>query len=99
MKFSALVSRKSKDGAVTSAVETVGDDKLPAGNVTVEIDWAGFNYKGALVLTGRGGLVKTYPHVGGVDFAGRVVESEDHRYRAGQGVILTGWRVGELRWG
>jgi len=99
MTFSALVSRKSKDGAVTSAVEAVGDDELPAGDVTVEIEWAGFNYKDALVLTGRGGLVKTYPHVGGIDFAGRVIESDDSRYRAGQGVILTGWRVGELRWG
>lgn len=99
MKFNALVSRKDENGGVTNAVEMVGDDKLPAGDVTVDIEWAGFNYKDALVLSGRGGLVKTYPHIGGVDFAGRVVESEDDRYRAGQGVILTGWRVGELRWG
>jgi len=99
MKFSALVSRKDKKGGIKSAVETVGDDQLPAGNVTVEIEWAGFNYKDALVLTGQGGLVKTYPHVGGIDFAGRVIESDDHHYRKGQGVILTGWRVGELRWG
>jgi acrylyl-CoA reductase (NADPH) len=97
--FEALVTRRAADGRVTCAVESIAEGALPEGNVLVEIEWAGFNYKDALVLSGRGGLVKTHPHIGGIDFSGRVAESDDPRYRVGQGVILTGWRVGELRWG
>jgi acrylyl-CoA reductase (NADPH) len=63
------------------------------------VEWADLNYKDALVLSGQGNLVKSYPHVGGIDFAGRVVESRDPRYHPGQAVVLTGWRVGETRWG
>jgi len=99
MVFRALVSRQAADGSVVNAVEATEDTALPAGDVTVAIEWAGLNYKDALCLTGRGGLVRSYPHVAGVDFAGQVLESGDPRYRAGQRVILTGWRVGEIRWG
>lgn len=99
MSFRALVTRKAANGGLASCVETVEDSELPPGNVLVGIEWSGFNYKDALCLTGRGNLVKSYPHVAGVDFAGRVIESDDPRYRPGQGVILTGWRVGETRWG
>jgi len=99
MGFRALVSRKDADGRVASAVEVLDEGQLPAGDVLVEIEWAGFNYKDALCLTGRGGLVRTYPHVGGIDFAGKVIASEDERYAPGRGVILTGWRVGEVTWG
>ena len=97
MGFRALVTRKGADGGIESAVEEVGDEHLPEGNVLVGLDWAGFNYKDALCLTGKNGLVRFYPHVGGIDFAGRVIESQDERYHPGQGVILTGWRVGETR--
>lgn len=99
MSFRALVTRREADGRIVNAVEEVADEALPQGNVTVAIDWAGFNYKDALCLSGRGNLVRAYPHVGGIDFAGQVVESRDSRYRPGDRVILTGWRVGELRWG
>lgn len=99
MGFHALVSRQTAEGGVTSAIEEQEEAALPPGNVLVEIERAGFNYKDALCLTGRGGLVRTYPHVGGIDFAGKVISSEDERYVPGQGVILTGWRVGELTWG
>ncbi len=99
MSFSALLTRQSADRSVSSAVETVDESALPAGNVLVAVEWAGLNYKDALVLSGQGNLVKTFPHVGGIDFAGRVVESRDRRYHPGQAVVLTGWRVGETRWG
>jgi acrylyl-CoA reductase (NADPH) len=97
--FDALVTRKGVDGAVSSAVETLVDDALPAGEVLVDIEWTGLNYKDALCLTGRSGLVRTYPHIAGIDFAGRVLDSADGRFRAGQGVVLTGWHVGERHWG
>ncbi|MCD7060339.1 MDR family oxidoreductase [Pelagibacterium xiamenense] len=99
MAFRALVTRKDESGKVASAIEEVDEAQLPEGDVLVGVEWAGFNYKDGLVLTGQGGLVRDYPHIGGVDFAGRVIESRDGRYHPGQGVILTGWRVGEIHWG
>ena len=99
MPFRALVTQKSEDGTVTNTVETLEDTSLPQGNVTVDIDWAGLNYKDGLCLTGQGGLVRTFPHVAGIDFAGTVRESSDNRYAIGDAVVLTGWRVGETHWG
>lgn len=99
MSFSALVTRKDASGAITSAIEMLDEASLPEGNVTVDIDWAGLNYKDGLCLTGRGGLVRSYPHVAGIDFAGRVSASDDPSYAPGQNVVLTGWGVGESHWG
>lgn len=99
MSFQALVTNRGADGAISNAIEEIDEERLPEGDVLVGVEWAGFNYKDGLCLTGKGGLVRTYPHVGGVDFAGRVIESRDRRYHPGQAVILTGWRVGETRWG
>ena len=99
MGFRALLTDRDEEGKVTSSVETLDDARLPEGNVTVDIDWAGLNYKDGLCLTGGGGLVRAYPHVAGIDFAGVVRESADDRYGVGQAVALTGWRVGETRWG
>lgn len=99
MSFRALVTDRSPDGTVRSGMETLSEEQLPTGNVLVAVEWAGLNYKDALCLTGQGNLVRNYPHVCGIDFAGRVVESSDERYHPGQAVLLTGWRVGELHWG
>jgi len=99
MTFRALLTDRDADGKVSSAVTEIDDSRLPAGNVTVDIDWAGLNFKDGLCLTGGGGLVRTYPHVAGIDFAGTVRDSADDRYAAGDAVVLTGWRVGETQWG
>lgn len=100
MPFKALVVNKTADGAVTQAIETLDDAQLPAeGNVTVRVEYSTLNYKDGLCLTGGGGLVRTYPHVPGIDFAGTVEASDDARYRPGDKVVLTGWRVGEVWWG
>ncbi|WIY53762.1 acryloyl-CoA reductase [Devosia sp. YIM 151766] len=99
MTFQALLTERSGDGTVSSSVQTLDDDRLPPGNVLVEVEWAGLNYKDGLCLTGQGGLVRNYPHVAGIDFAGNVRESDDSRYRPGDAVVLTGWRVGETHWG
>lgn len=95
----ALLTTQDPAGKVTSMTEEIDESRLPEGEVLVAVDWSSLNYKDALCLNGLGNLVKTYPHVGGIDFAGRVVESRDGRYHPGQAVILTGWRVGELHWG
>jgi acrylyl-CoA reductase (NADPH) len=98
MTFRALVTEKSDD-VVTSSVQTLDDARLPDGDVTVDVEWAGLNYKDGLCLTGQGGLVRTFPHIAGIDFAGTVRESGDGRYAMGDAVVLTGWRVGETHWG
>lgn len=99
MSFRALLTEKAEDGTVSSAVQMLDDTRLPEGDVTVDIEWAGLNYKDGLCLTGQGGLVRTYPHVAGIDFSGTVRDSDDFRYRVGDQVVLTGWRVGEAHWG
>ena len=96
--FKALVL--SKDGEnVAANIEELEDSRLPDGDVTVDVKYSTVNYKDGLVLNGLGGLVKNYPHVPGVDFAGIVRESADARYAPGDEVVLTGWFVGEHRWG
>lgn len=100
MSFKALIVDKIADGTISQSIETLDDSRLPAdGNVTVKVDYSTLNYKDGLCLTGGGGLVRTYPHVPGVDFAGTVEASEDARYKPGDRVVLTGWRVGEVWWG
>lgn len=99
MTFRALVSRKAEDGTIRNAVEVLDESALPPGNVTVDVEWADLNYKDGLCLTGQGGLVRAFPHIAGIDFAGTVRDSSDGRYRPGDAVVLTGWRVGETHWG
>lgn len=99
MSFRALLTTRQDDGTVASNVVDLEDDRLPDGAVTVDVEWADLNYKDGLCLTGGGGLVRTYPHVAGIDFAGTVRESADPRFQVGDPVVLTGWRLGETRWG
>jgi len=99
MTFRALVLNQGADRKVSGAVETLPDDRLPAGDVVVAIDCSTLNYKDGLVLTTGGGLVKAWPHVGGIDFAGTVETSDTAAFKAGDKVVLNGYRVGELHWG
>src|SRR6516165_1822965 len=99
MAFRALVLNQGPDRKVGGAVETLADDTLPAGDVTVAVAHSTLNYKDGLILTTGGGLVKSWPHVGGIDFAGTVEHSDDPRFKPGDQVVLNGWRVGELHWG
>jgi acrylyl-CoA reductase (NADPH) len=99
MTFRALVLNQGADRKVSGAIETLPEDRLPAGDVVVAVDYSTLNYKDGLVLTTGGGLVKTWPHVGGIDFAGTVESSESATFKAGDKVVLNGYRVGELHWG
>ena len=96
--FKALLLEE-KDGKVSNRITELAEDKLPAGDVTVAVEYSTLNYKDGLILGGLGRLVRNYPHVPGVDFAGRVLESSHPKWKAGDAVILTGWRVGETQWG
>lgn len=98
--FKALIVDKSEDGVVSQELREIDDSALPAeGEVTVAVACSTVNYKDGLCLTGAGGLVRNYPHVPGIDFAGTVEASTDARYKPGDQVVLTGWRVGEVWWG
>lgn len=97
--FKAIQVDRDADGKASSALVDLDDSALPAGEVLVDVAYSTLNYKDGLVLQGLGGLVKTYPHVPGIDFSGTVLESADERYSPGDKVVLTGWRVGELHWG
>ncbi|QFS82420.1 Acrylyl-CoA reductase AcuI [Roseivivax sp. THAF40] len=98
--FKALVVEKDEDSGKTSAaVKDIALDDLPEGEVTVAVEYSTLNYKDGLCIGPGGGLVRKYPHVPGIDFAGTVEASEDDRYKPGDRVVLTGWRVGEAHWG
>jgi acrylyl-CoA reductase (NADPH) len=96
--FRALVLHE-EGGKVVPRIETVEEDRLPPGEVTVAVEYSTLNYKDGMILQGLGRLVRTYPHVPGIDFAGIVERSESPDFKPGDPVILTGWRVGEAQWG
>ena len=97
--FNALVMTET-DGGYDAAVKQVNNSDLPAGEVTVRVEYSTLNYKDGLVVHGnQGKLARKFPHVPGIDFAGIVEDSSDTRYKTGDKVILTGWRVGEIQWG
>ena len=94
--FRALVLHE-EGGKVVPRIEMVDEALLPAGGVTVAVECSTLNYKDGLILQGIGRLVRSYPHIPGIDFAGTVEKSESPEFSAGDPVILTGWRVGEAQ--
>ena len=94
--FKALVVSQSDEQPFTAEVTNVDPSFLsPDGEVLVKVVYSTVNYKDGLVLNGKGGLVRDYPRIPGIDFSGVVEHSSDDRYKPGDEVILTGWRVGE----
>jgi acrylyl-CoA reductase (NADPH) len=96
--FRALVLHE-ENGRVVPRLESLDGSRLPQGDVTVRVEYSTLNYKDGMILLGQGRLVRQYPHVPGIDFAGTVEESASPEFKPGDPVILTGWRVGELHWG
>ena len=99
MMFKALLVEQAADGTQSIGVQALDDSRLPPGEVTVAVEYSTVNYKDGLCMTPGTGLVRRFPHVPGIDFAGTVTASDDPRYAPGDKVILTGWRVGENYWG
>lgn len=98
--FRALVMEKGPDGLAVGSVQELDEARLPEGEVTVAVSHSTLNYKDGLCLSPTGGgLVRVWPHVPGIDFAGVVEASSDPRHAPGDRVVLTGWRVGETHWG
>ena len=96
--FKALVLEEH-EGKTVAAIGALDREALPAGEVTVRVAYSTLNYKDALAITGRGKIVRTFPMVPGIDFAGTVEESAAPDFAPGDRVLLTGWGVGERQWG
>jgi len=96
--FRALMLHE-EGGKIVPQIEPVDEERLPPGEVTVAVECSTLNYKDGMILQGIGRLVRNYPHVPGVDFAGTVERSDAPEFKPGDPVILTGWRVGETQWG
>ncbi|MGL4485841.1 MAG: MDR family oxidoreductase [Yersinia sp. (in: enterobacteria)] len=87
------------EGRTIAKIDNISSSELPAGNVTINVNWSSLNYKDALAITGQGKIIRKFPMVPGIDFTGIVHSSEDPRFHVGQSVLLTGWGVGENHWG
>ena len=98
MTFKAIVLNKDGEN-FTREVKEVEKSFLTHGNVLVKVDYSSLNFKDGMILKNGGNLVKDYPHIPGIDFAGTVEESESDKFKKGDKVILTGWRVGEVFFG
>jgi len=97
--FTALVLDQSDD-TFTAELRDLTDADLPDGDVTVAVEYSTLNYRDGMIVQGNlGRLVRDFPHVPGIDFAGTVEHSESDAYKPGDKVVLTGWRVGEVYWG
>ncbi len=87
------------DGRISASLADIDDAALPEGDVTIAVDYSTLNYKDGMVVNGLGKLVRTYPHIPGIDLAGTVEASDTARFKPGDKVLLTGWHVGERHWG
>jgi len=96
--FKALVVNQEGE-SFTREVKSINKDFLKHGDVLVKVDYSGLNYKDALILKNGARLVKEFPHIPGIDFSGKVVESQNNNFKEGDEIILTGWRVGEIYYG
>jgi acrylyl-CoA reductase (NADPH) len=97
-KFKALVINQEGEN-FTREVKSIEKNFLKHGDVLVKIDYSGLNFKDALILKNGARLVKEFPHIPGIDFSGKVEESQNDKFKPGDEIILTGWRVGEIFYG
>jgi acrylyl-CoA reductase (NADPH) len=96
--FKAIVINKDDKG-YRAELGQLEESALPAGDVRVRVQYSTLNYKDGLAITGKGPVVRSFPMVPGIDFAGEVLESTSPEFKVGDGVLLNGWGVGEGHWG
>ena len=97
-QFKALIVNQEGEN-FTREVKSIDKSFLKHGDVTVQVDYSDLNFKDGMILKNGGRLVKEFPHIPGIDFAGKVLESENPKFKEGDKVILTGFRVGEIFYG
>jgi len=96
--FKAIVINKDDKG-YRAELDQLEESALPAGDVRVRVHYSTLNYKDGLAITGKGPVVRSFPMVPGIDFAGEVLESTAPEFKVGDTVLLNGWGVGEGHWG
>lgn len=96
--FRGLLIEKNK-GLIKASVKSLKNEQLPSGDTIVNVSYSSLNYKDGMILEGMGRIVRHYPHIPGIDFVGEVETTVSNKFNSGDKVILTGWRVGETRWG
>ena len=94
-QFKAIVLNQSGD-KFSREIKSLDKSFFKTGDVLVKVDFSGLNYKDALILKNGASLVKEYPHIPGIDFSGKVIESESSAFKSGDEIVLTGCRVGEI---
>ena len=97
-KFKALVINQDGEN-FTREIKSIEKNFLKHGDVLVKVDFSGLNFKDALILKNGARLVKEFPHIPGIDFSGKVEESQNDKFKPGDEIISTGWRVGEIFYG
>jgi alcohol dehydrogenase/acrylyl-CoA reductase (NADPH) len=96
--FKALVINQEGE-SFSREIKSIEKSFLKHGDVLVKVDYSGLNFKDALILKNGARLVKEFPHIPGIDFSGTVEESQNDKFKSGDEIILTGWRVGEIFYG
>ena len=96
--FKALIINQEGEN-FSREVKSIDKSFLKHGDVLVKVDYSGLNFKDALILKNGARLVKEFPHIPGIDFSGKVEESQNDKFKTGDEIILTGWRVGEIFYG
>ena len=97
-QFKALILNQEGESFLRE-VKSIDKSFLKHGDVTVKVDYSDLNFKDGMILKNGGRLVKEFPHIPGIDFSGKVIESENSKFKEGDEVILTGFRVGEIFFG
>ena len=97
-QFKALIINQEGDN-FTREIKSIDKSFLKHGDVTIKVDYSDLNFKDGMILKNGGRLVKEFPHIPGIDFSGTVLESENSKFKEGDEVILTGFRVGEVFFG
>jgi len=97
-KFKAIVINQEGEN-FTREVKSIEKSFLKHGDVLIKVDYSGLNFKDALILKNGAKLVKEFPHIPGIDFSGKVEESQNDKFKSGDEIISTGWRVGEIFYG
>ena len=97
-QFKAIILNQEGE-KFTREVKSIDKSFLKHGDVTIKVDYSDLNFKDGMILKNGGRLVKEFPHIPGIDFSGTVLESENSKFKSGDEVILTGFRVGEIFYG
>ena len=97
-QFKALIINQEGE-SFTREIKSIDKSFLKHGDVTIKVDYSDLNFKDGMILKNGGRLVKEFPHIPGIDFSGTVLESENSKFKEGDEVILTGFRVGEVFFG